>query len=549
MSGKLKDALGRLPLSAEAYWALRGRRKAWSAHYQLEGLRKVLPQAAAEALELRKDNPAAKKICVFATLHYWIEQAGLVALALAGQGHHVQLGYLPYAEWDKEINAFDLRRQDLYTRDVLRPAEQLMDIVPLLGQVKLRAAEASLPMDLREMAAAVADYDTQYTLQVEETDFESPLFKLRLQRDTAAAEAIDAWFRREKPDLVIVPNGTILEMGVAYQAAKRLGIKTVTFEFADQRERIWIAQDGEIMSHDTRALWQQLGSRPLPEAARQAMVDLFAARKQARLWGDFARQWQQAGARGGTEVKTTLGLDGRPIVLLATNVLGDSLTLGRQRVSATMADMIVGTIGWFMDHAEAQLVIRVHPGELKTHGTSMIDVINQAFPQLPGHIHVIRPEDKVNTYDLVEAADLGVVYTTTVGLEMAMAGLPVIVTGKTHYANKGFTLDPATWQEFEQTLARVVADPQAARLSPAQVEQAWLYAYLFFFEFSLPFPWHLVWLAEDFESRPMRYVLSEEGQARYAQTFGYLAGEPLDWAARGLARLDELNKMEEPRDA
>ncbi len=139
-------------------------------------------------------------------------------------------------------------------------------------------------------------------------------------------------------------------------------------------------------------------------------------------------------------MRESLKLDERPLALLATNVLGDSLTLGRQRISPTMADMIVGTIRYFVRHPEMQLVIRIHPGELKTHGTSMVDVINENFAELPENVRVIRPEDETNTYDLVEIADFGLVYTTTVGMEMAMSGLPVIVTGKTHYAEKGFTL-------------------------------------------------------------------------------------------------------------
>jgi len=344
----------------------------------------------------------------------------------------------------------------------------------------------------------------------------------------------------------IVPNGTILEMGVAYQIARLLGIQTVTFEFADQRERIWIAQDGEIMAHDTSALWEALGNQPLPPAARQAMLDLYAARRNARLWGNFARQWQQAPQEGAQKVRAELRLDARPVALLATNVLGDSLTLGRQRISANMAEWILGTVRYFVEHPQAQLVIRIHPGELLTHGTSMAAVIQAAFPQLPENIHLILPDAKTNTYDIVEIADLGLVYTTTVGMEMAMAGLPVIVAGKTHYAGKGFTIDSPTWQAYTQTLDEILHNPAAFRLSPAQVEQAWLYAYLFFFEFSLPFPWHLLWLGEDFRLRPMHYVLSPEGQARYRQTFGYLAGEPLDWSAHGLARLRELPEPKEP---
>jgi hypothetical protein len=541
----LKELFGKLPLTVEAYWALRGRNKAWSAHFELEGLKEVLPQAVEDVLTHQRKAEHPRKICVFSTLHYWIEQSMLVALGLAGQSHQITFAWLPYAEWDKEINLFDLRRQDLYTLDVLKPASRVMGINSLLNSILSTGKQPQLTPELQKIVDQVSDYDTQYTLQIEETDLSSPLYQLRRQRNGQAARAIFDWLRTEKPDLLVIPNGTILEMGVAYQVARLLGIQTVTFEFADQQERIWLAQNDEIMQHNTADLWNSLGNQPLPEKAKQALTGLFGARKKAHLWGNFARQWQQNPVKGGASVRESLKLDERPLALLATNVLGDSLTLGRQRVTQTMAEMIVRTIGYFIHHPELQLVVRVHPGELKTHGTSMIDVINQDYPDLPENIHIIRPDDKTNTYDLMEIADFGLVYTTTVGMEMAMSGLPVIVTGKTHYAGKGFTLDPQTWQEYEQMLDQVNQNPTSARLTPERVEKAWLYAYLFFFEFSLPFPWHILWLHDDFINRPMSYVLSDEGQQKYGQTFGYLAGEKLDWTARGLARLETLSLNEE----
>ena len=545
MNGNLKDLFGKLPLTVEGYWALRGRNKPWSAHYELESLKEVLSDAVEDVQrnQLKADHP--RKICVFSTLHYWIEQSMLVALGLAGQGHRVVFAWLPYADWDKEISRFDLRRQDLYTQDVLKPASQVMRLESLLNASLQAGSQPSLTPEMQKIVDQVSDYDTQYTLQIEETDFSSPLYQLRRQRNGQAARAIFDWLQMEKPDLLVIPNGTILEMGVAYQVAGLLDIETVTFEFADQQERIWLAQNDEIMQHNTADLWNNLGNQPLPEKAKLALTNLFGARKNANLWGNFARQWQQNPVKGGASVREGLKLDARPLALLATNVLGDSLTLGRQRITQTMAEMIVKTIGYFNHHPELQLVVRVHPGELKTHGTSMIDVINEAYAELPENIHIIRPEDKTNTYDLMEIADFGVVYTTTVGMEMAMSGLPVIVTGKTHYAGKGFTLDPQTWQEYEHLLDRISQNPAAARLTPEQLEKAWLYAYLFFFEFSLPFPWHILWLHDDFKNRPMHYVLSDEGQNKYGQTFGYLAAERLDWAARGLARLETLPINEE----
>ena len=82
---------------------------------------------------------------------------------------------------------------------------------------------------------------------------------------------------------------------------------------------------------------------------------------------------------------------------------------------------------YFAGRPDIQFVIRVHPGEVLTHGLSMVEVVRQVLPTVPEHIRLIGPKDKVNTYDLIEVADLGLVYTTTVGLEMAMSGVPVIV--------------------------------------------------------------------------------------------------------------------------
>jgi len=151
------------------------------------------------------------------------------------------------------------------------------------------------------------------------------------------------------------------------------------------------------------------------------------------------------------------------------------------------------------------------------------------LPRLPEHIHLITPKDKVNTYDLVEVADLGLVYTTTVGMEMAMYGVPVIVSGQTHYRGRGFTFEPDSWVSYFKMLGQMLAKPSAFRLTRAQIESAWEYAYRFFFEYPRPFPWHLVRMWDDYKSRPLQAVLSEEGLRQYGPTFRYLLGEPIDW--------------------
>ena len=538
----VKQLLGEVPFTAELYWLLRQRGKPLQSRFSLRRLQNEFPELIEQASGLRKQRlldmaskqdggqatagDAGRKVFIFATLHYWIEHAALLSTALGALGHRVTLGYLPYAEWREPINRFDLRRQNAYAQKVFEQSTPVFDTVSFLSS---RSLFTRVPEELMQAVEQVTIYDTQYTLQMEDVDESSAVYKLRLERNTEIARAALGWFKANRPDVVIIPNGTIQEMGVVYRVARFLGIPTVTYEFGDQRQRIWLAQNGEVMRQETDSMWQARNGRALTPDQLERMRALFVARQRGALWENFARLWQDTPAEGGDKARAALGLDERPVVLLATNVLGDSLTLGRQVFSHSMAEWLSRTVQYFSGRPDVQFIIRVHPGEVLTHGISMVDVVHQVLPRLPEHIRLIGPKDKINTYDIIEVADLGLAYTTTVGMEMAMYGVPVIASGKTHYRGRGFTFDPDSWVSYFKLLGQILAKPSAYRLSRTQVESAWEYAYRFFFEYPRPFPWHLVRVWDDYKARPLNMVCSPEGQEQYGATFRYLVGEPIDW--------------------
>ncbi len=66
---------------------------------------------------------------LFTTLRYWIEHSVLMGMGLAGLGHKVTLAYLPFDNWQKSMNRFDQRRQDLYARSVLEGAAPVMQAI------------------------------------------------------------------------------------------------------------------------------------------------------------------------------------------------------------------------------------------------------------------------------------------------------------------------------------------------------------------------------------------------------------------------------------
>ena len=549
----IRNFLGELPLAAELDWSLRHARRdrARKDHYNLSRLQKSLPLAVSQVTSFAQKAKPGKKILFFATLHYWIEQAAYISLTLVGLGHKVTLLTLPYSEWHKEMDKLTQRQRVLHTRDALSAFSALAPLVehaslldrstlPLVAGQRLKPASV-LPAALNADVEEVSLWDAQYTLMREEVNMDSPkdraLYDLRVKRNTCAALAALEWMQTNRPDVVLIPNGLILEMGIVFRVARYLGIPAVTFEFNDQREQIWLAQNTSIMRQDTDYLVEARCKLPMTDEMYERLADLENARRGARVWGKSKRLWQYVSSQGADETRKTLGLDKRPVVLLAANVLGDSLTLGRNIFADSMSEWITRTVRFFADREaraersrSVQFVIRVHPGEkLVPQAKSMATVVREALPEIPGHIHLIGALDNVNTYDLIEIADLGLAYTTTVGVETAMNGIPVISCGQTHYRGRGFTIDPNTWDEYFAALENVLSDLPAHRLSEEQVAKAWNYAYRFFFEYPRPFPWRLMNFWDDLEVWPLDKVLSEEGMAQFEDTFKFLVGAPFTW--------------------
>ena len=526
---RLKDLLGESKFAAELDYKLRRQGKPVGG-FHMRKLDAALPGWVQEVkTSPYLDNPG-KQVFIFCTLHYWVEHAALLGLALRGLGHQVTLAFLPYANWDKKVDAFTLTQQNAYGRRVLAQAEPLLKVLPLLDST----ADIEMPAELADKVARTNVLDVQYTQQTEEVELDTPLYHLRQKRNAQAARATLDYLQDNRPDVVIVPNGLILEFGAVFETARSLEIPVVSYEFGEQRQRLWLDRNVPVMYQDTSQMWQALREQPFDQGQFELIKELVAARQDATLWNNFARRWQDQPVEGEQAIRNKLRLDQRPLVVLAANVIGDSLTLDRQGFSGSMTRWIKRTLAFFNQRPDVQFVIRAHPGELGMKGPSVQDTVAEVMSKPPENIHIIAPDAPVNTYDLVGIADLGLVYTTTVGLEFAMSGVPVIVAGKTHYRSKGFTLDPDSWDEYFEILEKVLADPKAARPSQQVVQDAWHYAYRFFFNYPQAFPWHLLQVWDDVEQWPLSRLLSEEGVRAFGKTFDYLLGQPVDWLSSGI---------------
>jgi hypothetical protein len=521
-----KQLLGALPWTAELYQRFLADGHVPPVGYSLERLAGALPGWAEAARRARTPRTSSTgRVLVMGYLKWWLEFACALGVWLSGRlALDVDLGFLPQRRWTQDGDAFDLRRQTANVLKVLTPAADLLR--PLdLARGPRRRLPASLTQDLKSLSRL----DVQYTLQREDLDPDDPqvvaLLGVRLQRNLALAERALPRLGAGGYTAVLIPNGSILEFGALYRVGRHLGLPVVTFEFGEQRERIWLARDAEVMRHDTSDLWVTWKDRPLRPEERKRLEELMHARRGGRAWSNFGRSWQTGKSEGAAAAATALGLDAASrVVLLCTNVVGDSLALGRQVFTQGMAQWLARTVQHLAGRPGVQLIVRVHPGELLGAGHPSEEILQAALPDLGPRVRVVPPDSPINTYDLMELADLGLVYTTTAGLEMAMSGVPVVTAGQTHYRGRGFTLDPVSLADYFAHLDRLGVEQDSLRMSEQQVDLAWRYAYQFFFEFPRPFPWHLLHFWDDMRARPMESILGDPGRDDYLDTLRRLAG-------------------------
>jgi hypothetical protein len=169
-------------------------------------------------------------------------------------------------------------------------------------------------------------------------------------------------------------------------------------------------------------------------------------------------------------------------VLLLTNVSWDAQIHYKSRIFPDMHSWIEETIVWFSNNPNVDLVIRIHPAELTGRIKArdpIFEYICGRFPSLPSNIKVIQPDETISTYKLMEVCDLGIIFATKAGIEMAAIGKPLIVAGESWIRGRGLSSDPENRVEYFNLLKEFVNDPNCLGIN---VEKALNFAHNFFFK-------------------------------------------------------------------
>tara|TARA_B100001173_G_scaffold312321_1_gene332935 strand:- start:1879 stop:3699 length:1821 start_codon:yes stop_codon:yes gene_type:complete len=106
------------------------------------------------------------------------------------------------------------------------------------------------------------------------------------------------------------------------------------------------------------------------------------------------------------------------------------------------------------------------------------------------NLKIIGPFDKINTYDLLKLADLGIVYTSLTGLEMAMIGKKPIVCTNTSYSDEKYICKPKNKKEYFSNIETLLKKNNT--ISKNNILRAKVFYYYFTNILPKTFPWSFI---------------------------------------------------------
>lgn len=286
-------------------------------------------------------------------------------------------------------------------------------------------------------------------------------------------------------ELAVVSNGKSYAYTGLYQALRQAGVDTVTWDETPGFYNSFLFKENDYANEiHVDDLFEREANRLSDVDYNRGEVDRYF-----KLWveeGHHTFKYYSAPLSEIERIEEELGVrfgDYERIVTLYTNVVWDTAVLGRDRAFGGLVDWVESFVQAARSRPDTLLLIRAHPAEDKVpEEVRTVSTVRQKLlsriGELPANVHIVPGASEISSYRLSEISDANVVYTSTVGLEMALRGVRPYVGGLTHYAEKGFTTEIVDTGQVPEILASRRADN---RLSDEERDRAYRYAYLWLF--------------------------------------------------------------------
>lgn len=285
-----------------------------------------------------------------------------------------------------------------------------------------------------------------------------------------------------KPQAVVVFNGMFYPEATARWAARQRGLRVISHEVGLRPYTAYFTPgDATAYPIDIPDTF-----RLSPEQER-VLNEYLEKRMQGNFTMAGVRFWPEM--RGLDEAFLERAARFRQTVPVFTNVIFDTSQPHSNVVFTDMFAWLDEVLAIIRENPDTLFVIRAHPDESRPGKESRESVAqwvaSRRAAELPNVVFV-EPRAYFSSYEMIQRSKFVMVYNSTIGLEAALMGAPVLCAGKARFTQLPTVFFPPTIAEFQRMARAFLAAEQIA--VPAEFrENARRFLYYQLYCTSLPF--------------------------------------------------------------
>jgi len=309
------------------------------------------------------------------------------------------------------------------------------------------------------------------------------MLELQVRTAIGASENYKRILDRVMPDEVVMYNGRHIQVFPMVDLCQKRGIAFRCFEFGSRVNRYHEFINTTPHSIESRQATMREMWRAADPGERAQKASAWYKNKRNRLKTND--QVYTAGQDVGT---LPPGFDASVHNVAIFNSSEDEMKTIREwktDLFDSQNEAIRGVLEATREDAGLHFYLRVHPNLARVDNDQLRELLDWDYP----HLTISPPDDEVDTYALVDAADVVLTFGSSVGLEATYWGTPSVLYGKSFYEKMDVVYQPASLTEL-LALLRTPAPPAKPK------ENALPFAY-YIDNYGTPFTYSRVETAND----------------------------------------------------
>ena len=262
------------------------------------------------------------------------------------------------------------------------------------------------------------------------------------------AEAFSGFLNNVTPEVIVLFNGLMYPEAVVSWVAKKQGIRVITYE-------VNLQPFSAFFTNDQATIYPMDIPRNFRLSDQQ--IHILDQYLEKRFQGDFKmagiKFWPSMIQLPDEFINYAAQFDS--MVPVFTNVVFDTSQAFANVFFSDMFDWLDLVIETAARNPDTLFVIRAHPDEMRKGKSSQENVLSWAagidLNGLP-NVLIIGPDETLSSYELIQRSKFVMVYNSSIGLEAALLGRPVLCAGKARYTQYPTVFYPNSLRQYEELL-------------------------------------------------------------------------------------------------